>query len=54
MGVCWIVLKVGIVDRMRCTVGVVTALPVMLLFFPLLLNCIIACSMAYLFIFLCK
>ena len=29
MGVCWIVLKVGIVDTGWCTVGVVTALPVM-------------------------
>ena len=29
VGVCWIVLKVGIVDRGWCTVGVVTALPVM-------------------------
>ena len=33
VGVCWIVLKVWIVDRGWCTVGVVTALPVMLYYF---------------------
>ncbi len=36
VGVCWIVLKVWIVNGGGCTVGVVIALPVMSCIFPIL------------------